>query len=89
MEDMPAISFRDFCSELGNAERERSITIFRPSGHDGCCCRPDVTRNDFLPRLHGARRRLSEDATAAYRSTAFKAALGRDRLMCLFGVLSC
>jgi TetR/AcrR family transcriptional regulator, transcriptional repressor for nem operon len=29
----------------------------------------------------------SEDAIAAYRST-FKAALGRDALMCLFGVLS-
>jgi AcrR family transcriptional regulator len=78
-------SFRDLAAELGI--KSASVHHHFPTK---AMMAAAVARR-YAERFFAAVARRSdegaEDAVAAYRST-FKAALGRDRLMCLFGVLS-
>jgi TetR/AcrR family transcriptional repressor of nem operon len=78
-------SFRDLAAELGI--KSASVHHHFPTKATMAAA---VARR-YAERFFAAVARRSdegaEDAIATYRS-AFKAALGRDRLMCLFGVLS-
>ena len=76
-------SFRDLAAELGI--KSASVHHHFPTKATMAAAVARRYAERFFAAV--ARRSDADDGIAAYRS-AFKAALGRDRLMCLFGVLS-
>jgi TetR/AcrR family transcriptional repressor of nem operon len=78
-------SFRDLAAELGI--KSASVHHHFPTKATMAAAVARRYAERFFATVARRSDEGAEDAVAAYRST-FKAALGRDRLMCLFGALS-
>ena len=78
-------SFRDLAAELGI--KSASVHYHFPTKATMAAAVARRYAERFFAAVAPRSDEGAEDAIAAYRST-YKAALGRDRLMCLFGVLS-
>jgi TetR/AcrR family transcriptional regulator, transcriptional repressor for nem operon len=78
-------SFRDLAAELGI--KSASVHHHFPTKATMAAAVARRYAERFFDAVARRSEEGGEDAIAVYRST-FKAVLGRDRLMCLFGVLS-
>ena len=78
-------SFRDLAAELGI--KSASVHHHFPTKATMAAAVARRYAERFFAAVARRSEEGAEEAVATYRS-AFKAALGRDRLMCLFGVLS-
>jgi TetR/AcrR family transcriptional repressor of nem operon len=79
-----SFSFRDLAAEIGI--KSASVHQHFPTKATMAAAVARRCADRFFATIARLPRATADDATAAYRST-FKAALDRDGLMCLFGVL--